>query len=60
MKRTRYLELAYEHIMPNLWRIVATDTGQAIGPYYRTKVELLADLWRYAHDYGCQEVDDGK
>ena len=54
MKRpTRFPELAYEKHAPNLWRIIATDTDQPIGPHYASKAELLADLERYAHDYGC-------
>jgi hypothetical protein len=50
---TRYPELAYAKHAANLWRIVAADTGAAIGPHYATKAELLADLARYAEDYGC-------
>lgn len=50
---TRFLELAYANHGRGLWRIIATDTGQAIGPHYATKAELLADLNRYATEYGC-------
>jgi hypothetical protein len=50
---TRYPELAYEQHAKDLWRIIATDTQQAIGPFYKTKAELLADLNRYAKEYGC-------
>jgi hypothetical protein len=50
---TRYSELAYARHAPNLWRIIAVDTDQAVGPFYVTKAELLADLARYAKDYGC-------
>ncbi len=50
---TRFAELAYTQTGPGLWRIVATDTGNTIGPFYATKAELLADLARYAKDYGC-------
>ena len=49
---TRYPELAYEK-HGTIWRIIATDTNQAIGPFYKTKAELLADLTRYASEYGC-------
>jgi len=54
MKRpTRLPELSYEKHAAGLWRIIATDTGQAIGPHYASKAELLADLERYAREYGC-------
>jgi hypothetical protein len=49
---TRFPELFYAPIRPNLWRILDAD-GAAIGPQYRTRFELLADLDRYARDYGC-------
>jgi hypothetical protein len=51
---TRFAELAYTQHAPGLWRIIATDTDQAVGPFYVTKAELLADLARYAKDYGCE------
>ena len=51
---TRYTELGYAKHAPGLWRIIATDTGSAIGPHYAGKAELLADLSRYAKDYGCE------
>jgi len=50
---TRFPELAYAQHAPSLWRIIATDTNQAVGGFYATKAELLADLERYAIDYGC-------
>ena len=50
---TRFAELGYCKHAANLWRIVALDTNQAVGPQYRSKMELLADLPRYAKDYGC-------
>lgn len=53
MTPTRFAELGYEQHGPKLWRVVTTDTGSAVGPQYATKAELLADLERYAADYGC-------
>lgn len=50
---TRFSELAYTQTAPGLWRIVDTGTGLTIGPFYATKAELLADLARYAKNYGC-------
>ncbi len=43
-RTTRYAELQYEQHARNLWRIIDAETGAAIGPLYRTKGELLADL----------------
>lgn len=55
-RRTRFKELGYAQILPNLWRIVATEDGEVVGPHYRTQTELLADLSNYASRYGC-EID---
>ena len=54
--RTRYTELGYRKDGPNLWRICATDDGSAVGPHYRTKAELLADLERFAAEFGCEDA----
>lgn len=56
IRPTRFPELGYRNDGPGLWRIYATETEAAIGPFYRTKAELMADLDRYAQVYGCQEV----
>ena len=50
---TRYPELGYRKDSDTLWRIVDKSSGAAIGPHYRTKGELLADLDRFARDFGC-------
>ncbi len=50
---TRYSELGYCKIERGLWRIVDTQTQSCVGPHYASKAELLADLARYAHEYGC-------
>ena len=50
---TRYPELGYRQDAPGLWRIVATDGNASVGPQYRSKTELLADLERFATEYGC-------
>ncbi len=59
---TRYPELSYVHETPGLWRIVDALGGlnasgflSRIGPHYRTRAELLADLARYASVYGCDD-----
>jgi hypothetical protein len=54
MRATRFKELCYVQIDRNLWRITDAQTGATIGPFYKTKAELLADLARYAKDYGCE------
>ncbi len=60
---TRFPELSYVNDAPGLWRIVDALNGlnasgylSRIGPHYRTKGELLADLARYASVYGCGAV----
>ncbi len=58
MIRTRYAELAYEERDRYLWRILDTTGEHAavIGPYYKSRVELLADLDRFARDFGATET----
>jgi len=58
--RTRYTELMYEQQATNLWRIIDVDgvDGQAaIGPRYKSRAELLADLDRFAREFGA--IDAG-
>lgn len=50
--RTRFPELNYQRQWDR-WRIVTAEDGAAVGPQYRSKAELLADLERYAGVYGC-------
>ena len=54
LRSTRYSTLFYAYIDVGLWRFVVCDNGccHAVGPYYRTRVELLADVDRYAGVYG--------
>lgn len=54
-RSTRFNGLYYGRIAVSLWRfIVEGDDGttHAVGPYYHTRDELLADTERYAHAYG--------
>ena len=53
LRPTRFPELAYWRQLSNLWRIVDTETENAIGPHYRTRAELLSTLDRFASQYGC-------
>lgn len=54
---TRYKELGYWQAGPGLWRILDLTDGapSEVGPFYRSKVELLTDLARYARQFGCAE-----
>lgn len=53
---TRFPELRYLKQAPHLWRIIAVDTGSAVGPHYKTRAELLGDLERFASLYGCADA----
>jgi len=50
--KTRFPELGFAKCGRNDWRVVATDTGATIGCHYASQIELLADLDRYAREYG--------
>ncbi len=50
IRPTRFKELGYRQDAPDLWRIYDPDSQSAIGPFYKSKAELLADLDRYATD----------
>ena len=51
--KTRFPELGYADTGHGVWRIIDTDGGCAVGPFYATKAELLANLESYAVDFGC-------
>jgi hypothetical protein len=57
IRKTRYPELGYEQYTRDLWRIVAVDEKSPVGPLYRSEAELLADLERYAWEFGCSATD---
>lgn len=59
--QTRFKYLGLTKADTNLWRFVCLDwesggtskfSPAAIGPYYKSKGEALADLNRYAEEYG--------
>ena len=54
--KTRYPELMYRQAFPGVWRFVGD--GCDIGPHYASKSELLADLDRFAAEYGCDGALD--
>ncbi len=56
LRPTRFLELAYRCDGPGLWRVYDVSSPErpaAVGPHYRTKAELLADLQRYGAEFGA-------
>jgi len=49
--------LLYSNPAPRLWRVLHMDTKhdkqpREVGPQYLSKTELLADLPRYAEEWG--------
>ena len=55
--KTRYAELGYRRGGPTLWRIYCTQSeGAEVGPLYRSKAELLADLGNFAAEFGCADA----
>lgn len=55
IRETRYQGLGYRQDGARLWRVYDTACGRpaAVGAHYITKAELLADLDRYATEYGA-------
>ena len=51
-RQTRFAGLFYGQTAPSCWRVIdAHETRRAaVGPVYRTREELLADLGRYARE----------
>ena len=53
--QTCYRLLGYQyqgHRIYGSWRVIDKQTGEAIGPLYQYRCELLADLDRVAEVYG--------
>ena len=56
IRPTRFSVLGYRCDGRGLWRIYDVEDRNsiaAVGPQYATKAALLADLERYANEYGC-------
>ncbi len=54
IRPTQFHEFGYSETSPGLWRIWSLEDPAhpaTVGPHYRTKAELLADLDRYAREY---------
>ncbi len=48
--KTRFRFLGYAKLVSGLWRFIALDepgSPAAVGPFYRSRSELLADLTDY-------------
>lgn len=56
-RATRFPELGFAQHGPGLWRIIDLSTGSAVGSQYKTKVELMGDLERFAREFGCVEFE---
>ena len=54
VRKTRFKELGYISDAPGLWRIVDMDGQARVGPQYTSLSELLADLERFATQFGCR------
>jgi hypothetical protein len=50
--KTRFDEIRFHQPFPGVWRFVDAE-DRDVGPQYATRAELLADLERYAAEYGC-------
>jgi len=55
--KTRFAELGFTRLEKSCWRFIDTTTGANVGPFYRSKAELIADMARYAASFGCAEPD---
>lgn len=54
IRETRWPELGFAKVEGRggpYWRIIDRSTGDAVGPIYRSRSELLADLTRYANEF---------
>ena len=54
-RTTRYPELRYARFTATLWRVLDASDNKPVGPHYRTKRALLADMERYATQWGCAQ-----
>ena len=52
-RTTRYPELLYARFTTTLWRFLDASDKKPVGPHYRTKRALLADMERFAAQWGC-------
>jgi len=50
---TRFAELGYRMDAPGCWRFVDRSTKASVGRHHPSRALLLADLNRYATEFGC-------
>jgi hypothetical protein len=60
IRDTRFPELGYARPLKEVWRVIDKSTGCGVGPLYKTRAELLADLDRFAVVFGCSPAPAGK
>ena len=53
VRPTQFPEIGYTKVTDDLWRFVDTSTGAAVGPHFKTKAELLANLTEFASTFGA-------
>lgn len=53
-QKTRFLGLNYSKVIDGLWMFIDAETGAQIGPQYKTRGELLADLSGFAAERGFE------
>lgn len=54
---TRFAEIGFQKVNPDLWRFVSLEDGCHVGDHYRTKAELMANLEDYASLYSCEKAN---
>ena len=53
--KTRFTELGFTMIEPGCWQFLNLADGEPsqVGTHYASKAELMANIERYAAEYGC-------
>jgi hypothetical protein len=54
---TKYRELGYTRLDSKTWQFVSLEDRRQVGRHYPTRASLLADLERYASEYGCDGAE---
>ena len=49
---TSYYNLGYGYLGENRWQFIELSTEKLIGPFYRTRSDLVADISRFARSQG--------
>ncbi len=56
LRPTRFNGLAYAKVARDLWRFFDAETKAAIGPLFKTRAELFANLTTFAAERGFAEI----